>query len=91
MPRGDGTGPRGAGPGTGRGLGRRAGNPQGGMGIGSPRGMGRGGGRRSRGGRNLGPGGYCICPLCGRRVSHQAGSPCSQMNCPECGVAMTRA
>ena len=60
MPRGDGTGPRGLGPGTGRGMGRRAGNPQGGMGIGTPRG---GGGRIGRG---LGPSGYCVCPFCSR-------------------------
>ncbi|MBN2543578.1 4Fe-4S binding protein [bacterium] len=42
MPRGDGTGPRGQGPGTGRGMGRRVGNRKGGMGRGLGRGMGRG-------------------------------------------------
>ncbi|MDI6840600.1 MAG: DUF5320 family protein [bacterium] len=88
MPRGNGTGPRGQGPGTGRGLGRRAGNPQGGMGIGTPRGMRRGGGKSIVGG--FGPGGYCVCPSCRTKVSHQAGSPCNEMSCPKCGAKMTR-
>lgn len=37
MPRGDGTGPDGKGPRTGRGLGKASGNPQG-SGVGKPRG-----------------------------------------------------
>ena len=90
MPRGDGTGPRGQGPGTGRGMGRRAGNPQGGMGIGTPRGTGRGLGRSSESGGGLGPSGDCVCPSCGARVSHQAGAACNQMTCPKCGAKMTR-
>ena len=63
MPRGDGTGPRGQGPRTGRGLGGR----------GYGRGMGRGGGKGRMEGCGLGPGGYCVCPFCG--APHQAGTP----------------
>ena len=76
MPRGDGTGPFGQGPGTGRGMGRSGG------------GGGGGGGRM--GGRSLGPGGDCVCPNCGKRVSHQAGTPCFNINCPACGTKMAR-
>ena len=72
MPRGDGTGPRGAGPGTGKGM-----RP-------------RDGGRGRRGGFAAGPGGDCICPNCGERVSHQLGTPCFEQKCPKCGAAMTR-
>jgi hypothetical protein len=71
MPRGDGTGPRGQGPGTGRGL-------------------GRGGGRGRMGGRSLGVGGECVCPNCGHRISHQRGTPCTQLRCPNCGSPMGR-
>ena len=74
MPRGDGTGPSGQGPGTGRG--------QGGAGQGQGGGRGQGGG--------LGPGGECVCPSCGARVPHQAGTPCFNQQCPKCGKAMTR-
>lgn len=38
-----------------------------------------------------GPGGNCLCLSCGRQVSHDAGQPCNQRNCPECGAIMTRA
>ena len=75
MPRGDGTGPTGQGPGTGRG-----------------RGMGRGQGRGRMGGNRpgAGPAGFCVCPACGAKVSHQQAVPCYQINCPECGRPMTR-
>lgn len=73
MPRGDGTGPRGQGPGTGRGM-------RGGGGTG----QGRGGGVAA------GPGGYCVCPNCGEKASHQPGQPCNEQQCPKCGTAMTR-
>jgi len=77
MPRGDGTGPRGQGPGTGRGMGRGGG-------------AGQGGGRGLGGGVAAGPGGYCVCPNCGEKVTHQLGSPCYDQKCPKCGTAMTR-
>ena len=77
MPRGDGTGPRGQGPGTGRGMGK-GGRP------------GQGGGRGLGGGVAAGPGGYCVCPNCGEKAAHQLGSPCYDQKCPKCGTAMTR-
>lgn len=79
MPRGDGTGPTGQGPMTGRGMGGGAG-----------RGMGTGGKGRM-GGRGLGPGGECVCPQCGTRAPHERGVPCFQQKCPQCGNQMTRA
>ena len=48
MPRGDGTGPRGQGPQTGKGMGQGK----------SVRGQGQGAG----GGMAAGPGGLCVCP-----------------------------
>ena len=84
MPRGDGTGPRGKGPGTGRGMGRKAGNPQGGMGIGTPR-------RRNVAGPfAAGPEGQCICPKCGHKMQHTTGLSCQETTCPKCGAMMTR-
>ncbi len=79
MPRGDGTGPRGQGPGTGRGIGR--GGVSRGQGV---------GGRGQGGGFAAGPEGYCICPNCGEKVSHQLGTPCYEQSCPKCGTTMTR-
>jgi uncharacterized protein len=76
MPRGDGTGPLGQGPYTGRGLG---------SGAGSGRGQGAGGGRMG-----LGPGGDCVCPACGAKSTHQAGMPCATIKCPKCGAKMVR-
>lgn len=77
MPRGDGTGPFGQGPGTGRGMGRR--------GQGSGQGGGRGGQRPGSG-----PGGQCVCPACGAKTAHQPGTPCTQTKCPKCGQSMMR-
>jgi len=100
MPRGDGTGPLGSGPMTGRGMGR-------GRGAGSGRGMGRGGGRGA--GRGAGAGrsgrygsvadiggervvvtGSCVCPECGETVPHRWGIPCNEELCPQCGARMVR-
>ena len=74
MPRGDGTGPAGQGPGTGRSRGQ-----------GARPGRGRMGGPFA-----AGPGGSCICPNCGQRVAHVAGQPCNALSCPKCGARMTR-
>ena len=76
MPRGDGTGPRGQGPRTGRGM--------------RGRGQGQRGGRGQGGGFSAGPDGNCICPNCGTRAAHQIGIPCYDQSCPNCGTAMTR-
>ena len=76
MPRGDGTGPPGGG----------------GPGTGTGRGMGKKGGRGRMGGTKpgAGPGGKCVCPNCGTTANHQVGTPCVQLNCPQCGSSMIR-
>jgi len=61
-----------------------------GKGPGTGRGQGRGGGRGRMGGSGLGPGGNCVCPKCGKTVTHKLGVPCYQVNCPDCGTAMVR-
>lgn len=76
MPRGDRTGPMGKGPGTGRG----------GQGFGPGSGRGRG----RMGGYAAGPGGECICPRCKKTMPHQAGVPCTNVQCPDCKIPMTR-
>lgn len=35
------------------------------------------------------PGG-CVCPSCGAKVSHQTGTPCYNISCPQCGISMVR-
>ncbi len=80
MPFGDGTGPLGQGPGTGRRGGR-------GFGPGGGRGRGRMGGNRP----GAGPEGVCLCPSCGKKVVHQIGIPCYSVSCPQCGIKMVRA
>jgi len=77
MPFGDGTGPMGQGPGTGR---------RGGFGGGRGQGRGRMGGNRP----GAGPTGYCVCPGCGKKAAHQAGVPCYSIACPQCGTKMIR-
>ncbi len=37
-----------------------------------------------------GAGGFCVCDICGERVKHAAGVPCSQMKCSKCGGGMRR-
>jgi len=41
-------------------------------------------------GRGLGPGGYCVCPVCGYRSPHRTGVPCYSVACPKCGSMMYR-
>jgi predicted Fe-Mo cluster-binding NifX family protein len=63
-----------------------------GMGFGRGRGSGASGGRGRMGGPLAGgPGGYCVCPNCGEKVSHSVGQPCNQLKCPKCGASMARA
>src|SRR3972149_6013112 len=64
-------------------AGARGGGPGGGGGGGQ--GAGRVGGPSA-----AGPGGFCVCPRCGRKEPHERGVPCMQKQCPACGVAMTR-
>jgi len=77
---------QGFGQGGGQGSGRGRG-----LGPGGGRGLGRGGGRGlGRGGGGYGPAGFCICPKCGLRLPHRQGTPCPDMKCPHCNVAMVR-
>jgi len=84
MPRGDampggrqGTGPRGQGPGTGRGRG---------IGRGAQQGRSQGRGQGGRFGYMV----ICVCPNCGKEISHTPGTPCNSIKCPKCGTLMTR-
>ncbi len=45
-------------------------------------------GRQRRRGR--GPQGFCICPKCDYKVSHQAGVPCNSLLCPHCDIRMIK-
>jgi predicted Fe-Mo cluster-binding NifX family protein len=74
-------------------------NGRGEGGRGSRGGQGQGRGGRGRGGRRRGrmggpsaggPSGSCVCPQCGHREPHVRGTPCTERQCPKCGVAMTR-
>jgi hypothetical protein len=49
-----------------------------------------GGSGRRQGGRGLGPQGNCLCPNCGEKAPHSAGTPCKSTKCPNCGAFMIR-
>jgi hypothetical protein len=59
-------------------------------------GTGRGRGQRIQSGRGrgggyfAGPGGNCVCPKCGAKITHELGTPCYEQHCPKCGEVMTR-
>ncbi|PIX29762.1 MAG: hypothetical protein COZ65_00565, partial [Caldiserica bacterium CG_4_8_14_3_um_filter_35_18] len=38
----------------------------------------------------FGPGGFCVCPKCGFKKPHEAGIPCRDERCPQCGAVMMR-
>jgi len=40
--------------------------------------------------QKLGAEGSCVCPKCAHKMAHQAGVPCQQESCPECGAKMLR-
>jgi len=40
--------------------------------------------------KGAGPSGFCVCPQCGYKVSHQTGMPCSEMICPYCQIPLER-
>ncbi len=63
---------------------RGDGTGPGGQGPGTGRGTGRGGEFAA------GSGGSCVCPSCGKRITHQMGMPCYEQKCPDCGAIMTR-
>jgi len=37
-----------------------------------------------------GPGGYCVCPQCDYKISHERGVPCSTLECPKCKINLVR-
>ena len=39
---------------------------------------------------DMGAGGYCICPKCGKKTQHQDGVRCQDEKCPQCGAKMLR-
>ncbi len=85
---------QGRGQGQDQGMQNGTGGGRGGGGGGGRGQGGGGGGGRSQGGGGGGGGmggtGFCICPKCGHKAPHQAGSPCLQQRCPSCGGAMVR-
>jgi len=44
---------------------------------------------RNKGGA-YGPGGYCVCAKCGKKVPHTDGVKCTTIKCPQCGTPMIR-
>lgn len=64
---------------------------KGGMGQGGGRGQGRRGAQGGRkGGGAAGPQGFCVCPQCGQRETHERGVPCYERKCTQCGAALIR-
>jgi len=51
---------------------------------------GRRGGRGRKKGGSFGPGGYCVCTKCGKKVPHKKSVECTTLKCPECGNTMIR-
>jgi DNA-directed RNA polymerase subunit RPC12/RpoP len=37
-----------------------------------------------------GPGGNCVCPKCGAKLTHPQGVPCYNLSCPKCGAKMVK-
>lgn len=56
--------------------------------FGPPAGIPHGG--RGRHALGLGPEGFCVCPKCAFKKPHQAGVPCLEERCPNCGSALIR-
>lgn len=61
-----------------------------GQNSGGRRNIGTGRGRAGGSFSDAGPGGYCVCPKCGMKISHQQGTPCNSRSCPQCGTRMSR-
>ncbi len=43
---------------------------------------------RRKGGRGKAGSIKCICTNCGHEEVHKRGTPCSEKECPECGIKM---
>jgi hypothetical protein len=56
--------------------------------LGGLAGQGKRGGHDDHNKPASGPGGNCICPKCGKEVSHMAGQRCIAQICPDCGTKM---
>jgi len=39
---------------------------------------------------DMGSGGFCICPKCGKKSPHSSGIPCQKEKCTECGAKLLR-
>lgn len=59
-----------------------------------PRGDGTGPKFDGRGGKGKGTGRgsqsvkSCVCPNCGKKIPHEQGKPCNQIQCPDCKVTL---
>jgi len=62
-----------------------------GQGNGRNQGSSNPGGGRNRGNKaGSGPVGNCVCPNCGKEITHERGVPCYELECPECGSKMIK-
>lgn len=41
-------------------------------------------------GGSYGPGGYCVCVKCGKKITHERGVKCTTIKCPDCNHTMIR-
>jgi predicted RNA-binding Zn-ribbon protein involved in translation (DUF1610 family) len=51
---------------------------------------GQAGGKGRNKGGSFGPGGFCICAKCGKKLPHRQGVKCTTVKCPDCGHPMIR-
>jgi len=45
---------------------------------------------KNKGEEKAGPGGFCVCPKCGKKIKHKRGIPCSTIKCSKCNINLTR-
>jgi len=39
---------------------------------------------------DMGVGGFCLCPKCGKKIPHHRGISCDEERCPQCDTKMIR-
>ena len=39
---------------------------------------------------NTNKSGFCVCPQCGKRISHKPGKPCRKVSCTDCNISLQR-